>query len=115
MSNATNDTRLCPVNTRDLSRVLGITTNYINVLVYRGALTRNADGLFDLTENVPAFIRHHEAGLKATWAVDGEAKVRLTSARARLAELKLERLWHELETESRRRSRRSAFRPVTAG
>jgi hypothetical protein len=87
---------LHPLTTSDLAKTLGITTSYVHVLVYRGVFSRNADGLFDPTEAVPAYIEHHGAGLLATRAVDHDGRVRLTNAKADLLELKLKRMRDEL-------------------
>jgi len=89
-------THLHPLSTSDLAKVLGITTNYVRVLIHRGVFSRNGDGLFDPVQAIPAYIEHHGAGLLATRAVDHEARIRLTKAKAELLELKIKRMETEL-------------------
>lgn len=102
-------TNLHPLSTSDLAKVLGITTNYVRVLIHRGVFSRNCDGLFDPTEAIPAYIAHHGAGLLATRAVDHEARIRLTKAKADLLELKIKRMERELDRDHNSTQRLGAY------
>jgi len=77
-------------STADMALCLNTSVNNLGQLVRQQVLTRDENGLFDPRVNFPAYLKHYAEGLKSKWAADGAGRTRLTDAKARLAELKVQ-------------------------